>query len=842
MKSLLFAVVFALPQQAAARAEEVCATGGESSHAAETEGLSRSDWTSLRAAFEAAQHAVRDTGSVYRARNFGQNWRSSFDGRGFLIEPDDGDWTWGLELEGYGFEGGEQGVTHPSSASAEGQRIAYEWGEGLEEWYVNDARGLEHGYTLGRRPAGDGLHDRGRLTWTLAVRGDLRPDVMADRHGVRFLDDTNASVLTYTGLHVFDADGTTLEAGFELRSGRIVLWVEESDARYPLTVDPIAQQAYLKASNPDTDDRFGGSVSVSGDTVVVGAANEQSSAVGVNGNDADNSADNAGAVYVFVRSGSTWSQEAYLKASNAEAADEFGYSVSLSGDTLVVGAWSEGSGATGVNGSELNNPTIAFRSGAAYVFVRSGTSWSQEAYLKASNTGLEDHFGFSVAIDGDTVVVGSTAESSSATGVNGNESDNSAPIAGAAYVFVRNGTSWTQEAYLKASNTEVLDVFGFSVSVSGDTVVVGADGEDGSVAGVDGNASDNGASSAGAAFVFRRNGTTWSQEAYLKASNPGAFDTFGSTVSIADDTVVVGATGEDSDATGVNGNQADESAALSGAAYVFRRNGTIWSQEAYLKASNTEIGDGFGTSVAVAGERVLVGAGGEDSSAAGANGDQADNSVSASGAIYMFERTGTAWSQVAYLKASNPGMNDGFGNSVSIFDCTLVVAASGEDSNATGVDGDQVDNSAAFSGAAYVFDLGAIGTSYCPLTPNSAGLGAVIQACGSASVAANDLGIFAGPMAVGEPGLFYYGPAQIQQPFGDGNRCVGGGPGTIVRIFPFVTASAAGLMSSTLDNTGIAHGQVVAGATLNFQAWFRDPAGGGAGFNLSDGLSVLFLP
>jgi len=137
---------------------------------------------------------------------------------------------------------------------------------------------------------------------------------------------------------------------------------------------------------------------------------------------------------------------------------------------------------------------------------------------------------------------------------------------------------------------------------------------------------------------------------------------------------------------------------------------------------------------------------------------------------------------------------------------------------------------------------GGISANYCPLTPNSAGAGAAISFSGSASVAANDLGFLSGPMAAGEPGIFYYGPDQVQVPFGNGNRCVGGGPGTIVRMFPFAIADASGFMNYTLDNTGSAHGQIVPGATLNFQAWFRDPLGGGAGFNLSNGLSLTFAP
>src|SRR5262249_54087162 len=154
-----------------------------------------------------------------------------------------------------------------------------------------------------------------------------------------------------------------------------------------------------------------------------------------------------------------------LKGSNTAAGDNFGWSVAISGETMVIGAPLEDSNATGVNGNQTNNS--ATDSGAAYVFVRDGTNWIQQAYLKASNTGAEDRFGLSVAISGDTAVVGAVYEASNATGVNGNQSNNSASIAGAAYVFVRNGTNWIQQAYLKASNTGNGDFFGGRVSVAG---------------------------------------------------------------------------------------------------------------------------------------------------------------------------------------------------------------------------------------------------------------------------------------------------------------------------------------------------------------------------------------
>jgi hypothetical protein len=411
--------------------------------------------------------------------------------------------------------------------------------------------------------------------------------------------------------------------------------------------------------------------------------------VGGNQNDG---ATHSGAVYVFHRTGMAWQQEAYLKASNPDAHDNFGRSVALSGDTLAVGASYEDSAAQGVGGDEADNS--AQDSGAVYVFRRTGTTWQQEVYLKASNTGAGDHFGGSVALVGNTLAVGAYFEDSA---------DNSAPDSGAVYVFHRTGTVWQQEAYLKASNTDVNDLFGHSVALSGDTLAVGAHFEDSAASGVGGNEADNSAPDSGAVYVFHRAGTAWHQEAYLKASNTDAGDYFGHSVALSSDTLAAGAHFEDSAASGVGGNEADNSAPDSGAVYVFHRTGTAWHQEAYLKASNTGAGDVFGYSVALSGDTLAVGAHHEDGAVPGVGGNQADNSAQDSGAAYVYRRTDTAWQQEAYLKASNAGAGDVFGVSVALIGDTVAVGAYFEDSAAPGVDGNQADDGAIDSGAVYVF-------------------------------------------------------------------------------------------------------------------------------------------
>jgi hypothetical protein len=466
----------------------------------------------------------------------------------------------------------------------------------------------------------------------------------------------------------------------------------------------LDQVVYGKASNTGASDQFGYSIALSGDTLAVGAPQESSAATGVNGNQTDNAAGLAGAVYVFVRTGTTWTQQAYIKASNTEYGDYFGWSVALSGDTLAVGAFGEDSAAIGVNGNQADN--AASSSGAAYVFVRNGTTWTQQAYVKASNPGASDYFGWSVALSGNTLAVGAYLEDSSAVGLNGNQADSTTAVdSGAAYVFVRTGTTWAQQAYVKASNTGASDSFGRSVALSGDTLAVGAYAEDSAAAVVNGNQADNVATDAGAVYVFFRNGATWVQQAYVKASNSGGGDLFGYSVALSGDTLSIGAYGEDSAATGVNGDQSNNAAANSGAAYVFVRNGTMWAQQAYVKASNPGVSDYFGYSIALSGDTLAVGAYVEDSAATGVNGNQGDNAAVSSGAAYVFVRIGTTWAQHAYVKASNTGPSDQFGYSVALSGETLAAGAYLETSSAVGVNpvNGQTDNGVASAGAIYLF-------------------------------------------------------------------------------------------------------------------------------------------
>ncbi len=352
-------------------------------------------------------------------------------------------------------------------------------------------------------------------------------------------------------------------------------------------------EARLTATKPGSFNAFGSSVAISGDILVAGARLDASAATGVNGDENDESSFGAGAAYVFERGPGGWKRTAYLKASNAEASDGFGWSVAVSGNTVIIGATGEGA-------IRSPGPPGPIPSDAAYVFTKTAGVWSEEAYLKASDP-EESEFGFSVAISGDTAIVGALDFAFFST-------------SGSAYVFARGPGGWQEQARLKgAGSPEGFDGFGFAVAASGDTVVVGtgfANGESGS------------------AEVFARSPGGWRRQAYLKASNADRQDFFGGSVAISGDTIVVGAPGESSAATGIDGNGRNNDAPYSGASYVFRRRDDRWSQLAYVKASNAEEGDYFGGSVAISGRHVVIGA-----ERVGHPGD--GNSV-APGAAYVF--------------------------------------------------------------------------------------------------------------------------------------------------------------------------------------------------------------
>lgn len=537
-----------------------------------------------------------------------------------------------------------------------------------------------------------------RLDWS-TVAGTVEYRVMASPDGVQpfvQIGTEPAGILQHT-LEVFLPD--------QLNARYRVSACDASGCKdsAPVTVSAAVLNAgigYFKS--PNATRRIGATpiaISHNGHVLAIGAPRDSSNATGIDGDPDNTSAASSGAVFVFERSATGWVQQAYIKASNAEAFDSFGQSLSLSANGLVLAVGAPGEDSQTM-ADQHDDPDQFFDAGAVYLFERSAAGpWAQTRYLKAENPSSGLQFGWAVALagDGDTLAVGAPQDSSQATGIGGDPLDSSAPVSGAAFVFARAGATWTQQAYIKASNTGEQDAFGVSLALSGngDTLVVGADGEDSAAQVIGGDGADDSAPDAGAAYVFARDSALWSQQAYLKPSDALASDHFGRKVAISSDgeTIAIG-----SNPTGVGSR-------TQGTAYVFTRSGSAWSEQAIVRAAVE--GDAFGYSLALSddGNRLAVGAPDEDSASQGLNGLPDDNAASAAGAAYLFRRSGTSWSQAHYLKASNAERLDRFGNELALSGDgqTLAVGAPDEDSAASGIGGNQADNSVSSRGAIYLY-------------------------------------------------------------------------------------------------------------------------------------------
>lgn len=355
------------------------------------------------------------------------------------------------------------------------------------------------------------------------------------------------------------------------------------------------KEAFIKASNPDADDIFGREIALSrdGGTMAIGATGEDSAATGVDGDQDDDSVASAGAIYVFRRRDGAWEQESYIKAPHPSEFDYLGAGLALSddGNTLAASLARDDSGASGINGDPEDDSVTD--SGAALIYRFEDAAWKQEAYIKAALPDERDDFGIPVSLsgDGDTLALGVYGEDSAAVGVNGDSSDNSAPDAGAVYVYQFANGAWQQQAYLKASNMEAGDRFGRGLVLSrdGNTLAIGSPLEDSGSSGIDGEQQDNSAPQSGAVYVFTRTDGSWTQDAYLKASNPDPGDGFGLGLALNDEAnlLAVSASGEDSAAVGINGDQSDNSAAGNfGAVYLFSFSDSTWRQVSYVKSPN----------------------------------------------------------------------------------------------------------------------------------------------------------------------------------------------------------------------------------------------------------------
>lgn len=412
------------------------------------------------------------------------------------------------------------------------------------------------------------------------------------------------------------SDGTTLVVGSDRETGGFATILQRNLVGIWKTAATIS----LDPSTPGT--RFGASVSLSGDgkILAVGMPCDVSNAGGINGAEVTpTQMACSGSVRIYrMGNDGAWKQEAFIKASQPHVNDTFGDVVALSQDasTLVVGAPQDSQNARGVNA--IPSDASLSSSGAAYVFRRANNgTWSQEAYLKASNANKFHYFGSSVTASNNGVVaVGATRESSDSVGVDGPQDNDKNEDSGAVYAFRRDGSGkWTQQAYIKASNSHADGLFGLSTALSadGETLAVGAPFECSNAVGVNGDGFNINAPGSGAVYVFQNNKKgSWAQVAYVKASNTGEMDRFGWSVVLSADgrTLGVGAISEASSGTGINGLQTDNSLTEAGAAYVFQYAGQSWKQVAYVKASSPAQNDYFGFSLSLSkdGKGFAVGA------------------------------------------------------------------------------------------------------------------------------------------------------------------------------------------------------------------------------------------
>ncbi len=491
-------------------------------------------------------------------------------------------------------------------------------------------------------------------------------DAEGDQSGYRVAIDGNTAVV---GAYRDAAPGT--------RSG--------SASIYTFDGTNWVYQTELTASDGNAYDAFSSDVAISGNTAIIGAF----------GN--DDLGSTSGSAYIFAYDGSSWSEQALLLASDGDANDQFGHSVDIDGNTAVVGAFRD-------DGSVNGN--VARDSGAAYIFTYDGTNWVEQAKLTTSDPMTNGFFGQSVTIDGNTVAIGANGE-----GENG-----VATFAGTTYVFTFDGTNWTETAKLTASDGDAYDHFGYSVDIEGHNVLIGAQGDD-----------DLGDSS-GAAYIFTFDGTNWVEQSKLAASDIDTRDLFGASVDIEGNTAVISAYYKDNI---INGNPVS----YSGAAYVFAFDGNSWSEQGKLVASDFAYGDYFGYDVALSGDTVLVGVPNDDDAgtssgssyvytrnnnswseqtkilpmpdeanyeqfgyAVDIDGDTAvvgayrdDNFVRDAGAAYIYRFDGTSWNLHTKLFASDRAANDHFGKAVAIDGNTVVIGARGDS------------DFGRYTGSAYVF-------------------------------------------------------------------------------------------------------------------------------------------
>ena len=549
-------------------------------------------------------------------------------------------------------------------------------------------------------------------------------------------------------------------------------------------VSAQCQSQKIVASDFGAGDQFGSSISASGDWLIVGVPE-----------DAD-LAPAAGSAYVYHRQGANWVETQKLYASDGALGDEFGYAVGISGDIAVITARGE-------------SPMGIFGAGSAYLFERSGSTWIETAKLFANDATPEDHFGQAVAISGNRIVFGVSHDDPVGSG------------SGSIYVFEKSGNLWSQFMRLTPSGLAPGDAFGFSVAIDGDTIVVGSLGDEGPA----------GQNNTGSAYVFDRDPGLWVQRQKLIPSDPAMNQSFGVAVSVSGTMALIGAA-HDSTA-----------GSIAGSVYAFEKQGSTWTQIQEIKASDSNPQNQFGSFLAHAGNTAIIGALSDSDSAF------------ACGSAYEFRRVGSTWIQAGKMLAADGTQGGLLGRSVALTGNAAIAGAPVTD------DACPTDPNCE-SGSVYVFELAPTAVQYgsCKLTSacgnvddhggcdNSTGQGAVLAACGSGSVSTDDLRLEVTRCPPNKLTLLFMGPAQSQVIYGNGVRVAGPQNPTIIYRYGGAQSDAQGRVirgpGLVAQSQGFPPlGRIQSGQSWNFQTWYRDPNGWcGANTNFSNGVQVGFGP
>jgi hypothetical protein len=517
------------------------------------------------------------------------------------------------------------------------------------------------------------------------------------------------------------------------------------------------QEQKLLAPGGLPNDWFGNKVALAGDTALISAVTADPGGVNAEG-----------LCYVCVRDGTGWVEQATLARSAPQAGALFGSDVALQGDTAVVGA-------TGV-----------FPGGRAIVFTRTGTTWSEQATLAPNNTLQNLSFGRSVAIDGDTIVVGAPHITNKR---------------GSAYVFVRTGTDWSFQKKLQPATSSLGDGFGVSVDVQGELIVIGAPGEN-----------HSGLVDAGAAYAFERSGTKWTETNRMVAGDPVDDADFGSAIDLDGDSVAVGSSGYETAA---------------GAVYVCVRDGTSFIEQAKVTSTALSFQSRFGATLSLQGGRLAVGARGEWTGAG-----------ASAGAVYLFSESGGAWSLDEKLFPNDPAPGHYFGESVSIDADGLLIGAFGDVTQGF------------FAGAAYVFNAPLAPSPYCTAGSSANGCAAQLSSSGTPSASsASGFVVTASNVEGAKDGLFFFGANGRQaNSWGNGSsyQCV---VPPVRRAGILSGSGTSGVCDGSFAQDLNARWQAVpqhnpgAGAIVQLQLWYRDPAAAGnMTTSLSDALEFSVCP